>query len=349
MDVFGGVYLIVDEQVGTDKKLVKIKNGISSELTTIPYQVKSIQADFAGNVYILSEDNTIYKYGYGDYTTSEIFKIESDYPVKKIALSYKSNVCYMLSNACILKTFDDVMKIENLSAINAKSLDVTTVTQPRFITVDKSAKLFKVNLSNVDSDGNFNSVTPISNPNADKVYFVISEIENYYLVSHSDKFVALVRKTSTAYAPNMVFDSAIIQPNYYQDFNIKIENLNEEEVYITNATTAFSKPIFDYNYKTLSLTKGEKVKQLEKITCNGVSMTLISNNSGDLGYVVSGYLSHTNVKQSATTTTTIAVATNNGSRHFNNTVMILVIALTVTLVALFIEKKLLFDKEDHNL
>ncbi len=350
VDVFGGVYLIVDEQNGSDKKLVKIKNGISTELNTIPYVAKTIRADFAGNVYVLSENNLIYKYAYDDYSNYQVMQIDSELPVKKIELNYKSNVCYMLSNACIIKTADDSMKIENLSAINSNTLNLSTVTQPKFITVDKSAKLFKINLSDVDSDGNFNSVTPISNPTADKVYLVIAEIENYYLVSHSNKLVALVRKTSTTYSPDAVFDSAIITSSHYQDFNIEIENLNGEEFYLTNQTTAFSKPIFDYNYKTVTTEKGEKVKAIEKITCNNLSMTLISDLSGNLkGYVISGYLTQTSATETVTTTNTIQVLTSNDSRHFNDTIMILVIALTVTLVALFIEKKLLFDKEDHNL
>ena len=79
-------------------------------------------------------------------------------------------------------------------------------------------------------------------------------------------------------------------------------------------------------------------------------MTLISDLEGNIkGYVVSGYLTQDNLSEITTDNQTLLVVTSNGSRHFNNTLMILVIALTVTLVALFIEKKLLFDKEDHNL
>ena len=79
-------------------------------------------------------------------------------------------------------------------------------------------------------------------------------------------------------------------------------------------------------------------------------MTLISDLNGNLlGYVISGYLQDY-VDESATTTSqNQSVVSSNGSRHFNNTLMILVIALTITLMALFIEKKLLFDKENHNL
>ena len=349
VDVFGSVYLVVDEQDGSDKKLVKLKNGVATNLTTLPYTVKSIRSDFAGNVYILSDDNLIYKYEYTDYTTFEKYQIDSELPVKKIELNYKSNVCYMLSNACIKKTLDNALQIENLSAISGKNLSLTDVKSPEFITLSQSAKLFKININDCDDSGNFNAVTPITNPNPNKVYLIVAEIENYYLVSHSDKLIALVRKTSTNYAPNVIFDSAIITSAHYQDFDIKVENINNE-FYLTNDTTVFSMPIFDYNYKTTKITKGEKVKAVKSIEYNGVQMTLISDINGVLkGYVVSGYLTSNYAQSPNKVTESVTVLTSNDSRHFNNTIMILVIALTITLVALFIEKKLLFDKEDHNL
>lgn len=350
VDIFGNVYMVVDEQDGSSKKLVKLKNGIVDDLATIDYTVKSIKTDFAGNVYILSNDNILYKYGYENYGNYSKYQFSTDLPVKDIELNYHNDKCYALSNACILVTKDNALEIENLSEISAKDVSPLDIIEPKFITVNQTAKLFKVSINDYDESGNFKSIIPISNPNPDKTYLVVAEIENYYLVSYSDKLVALVRKTATEYAPNLVFDSAVISSTYYDDFNISITELDGTISYITNDTTVFAKPLFDYNYKTQTLSKGEAVKSVSKITFNGVSMTLVSDLDGNLkGYVISGYLSDTLPKEAVTVSSNISVVTSNGSRHFNNTLMILVIALTVTLVALFIEKKLLFDKEDHNL
>ncbi len=350
VDIFGNVYMVVDEQDGTNKQLVKLKNGVLNNLATIDYSVKSIKVDFAGNVYILSDGNVVYKYDYKDYSNYTSYKFSTDLPVKDIELNYHSDRCYALSNACILITKDNDLEIENLSEISAKEVSPLDIIEPKFVTVNQTAKLFKVSINDYDESGNFSSITPISNPNPSKVYLVVAEIENYYLVSHSDKLVALVRKTSTEYAPNTVYDSAVIPSNYYTDFEISITDLNSANAFITNDTTAFAKPLFDYNYKTQTLSKGQSVKAVSKITFNGVSMTLVSDLDGNyIGYVISGYLSDTLPQEITSATSKINVVSSNGSRHFNNTLMILVIALTVTLVALFIEKKLLFDKEDHNL
>lgn len=349
VDVFGGVYMLVDPQDGESSKLIKLKNGVATTLAEIDYLVKTIKVDFASNLYVLSESNVLYKYGYEDYANYQTFKFDTDLPIKDIDLNYRSNKCYALSNSCILQNSNDALEIINLSAISAKNLQTSQITSPKFITASNDAKLFKITLNDYDENLNFKSVTPITNPTPDKVYLVVAEIENYYIVSHSNKLVALISKTDTEYSQTEVFDSAIIPPTYYSDFDIEIENLQGAERYISSSTIVFSKPIFDHAYETQTLSKGEKVKAVQKVTFNGTSLTLISDLSGNLkGYVVSGYLLSSMQDEVVTSTQKIDVVTSNGSRHFNNTLMILVIALTVTLVALFIEKKLLFDKEDHN-
>ena len=349
-DVFGGVYMIVDPQDGESSKLIKLKNGVATVLTEIDYAVKTIKVDFASNLYLLSDSNLLYKYGYEDYTSFETYKFDVDLPIKDIDLNYRSNKCYALSNSCILQNSNDALEIINLSAISAKNLLTNQITTPKFITASEDAKLFKITLNDYDENFNFKSVTPITNPTPNKVYLVVAEIENYYIVSHSNKLVALINKTDTEYSQSNVFDYAIIPPSYYEEFDIEIEDLQGAERYISSNTVVFSKPIFDHTYETQTISKGEKVKAVQTVTFNGTSLTLISDLSDNLkGYVVSGYLLSSIQGEVTTQTQTVNVVTSNGSRHFNNTLMILVIALTVTLVALFIEKKLLFDKEDHNI
>ena len=76
-------------------------------------------------------------------------------------------------------------------------------------------------------------------------------------------------------------------------------------------------------------------------------MTLVSKDQSltPCGYVISGYLSDEIISNQGTVNTTISVVDGNGNKHFNNVLMIFIIALTITVISLFIEKKLLFDKE----
>ncbi len=350
VDVFGNTYIINDAQDGSSKKLIKISNGDVTEISNVSHSVTSIKVDFAGNVYLLSNDNKIFKYSFdGDNLTVNEFIFDAS-PVKDIELNYVNNVCYALSNSCILKTVDDVLQIENLSQVSAIDVNASSIiTTPKFITVSENGKLFKVTIDNFDQDGNFNDITPISNPNPDKVYLVVSELENYYLVSNSEKLVALVSKSTATYAPELNFSSAIIEQSYYPQFNIDIVDGENKKFTITNKTSIFSKPLFDNHYKINTLSAGDEVYEVKTVKYNGIEMTLLADKDSNLlGYVVSGYLTDGLIQNSQKQEVIINVASSNGSKHFNTVLMITIIALTVTLVLLFIEKKLLFDKEDNN-
>ncbi|MBQ3234666.1 MAG: hypothetical protein IJA97_00730, partial [Clostridia bacterium] len=151
------------------------------------------------------------------------------------------------------------------------------------------------------------------------------------------------------YAPNLKFTSAIIGKDYYESFDITVTEIDKIAV-ISNGTSIFSKPLFDANYKVASIEKGTQVTALCEVEFNGVSMTLISTSEDKTptGYVITGYLNGEILTETTLNSETITVLTSDGRRHFNSVLMITIIALTVTCVALFIEKKLLFDKEDGN-
>ncbi|MBQ3234792.1 MAG: hypothetical protein IJA97_01365, partial [Clostridia bacterium] len=128
VDVFGNFYLSVGETAdGEPQKLIKYSNGTATELCSIDKKFTSFKADFAGNVYGLYSDGTVYKYSYnlGENAISS-YKFDTTLPIKNIELNYKSNLCYALSNACILRTEGDVMKIANLSEVG-KTTGLETV------------------------------------------------------------------------------------------------------------------------------------------------------------------------------------------------------------------------------
>ncbi len=351
VDVFGNVYMAVSDTIESrPTKLIRYANGKAEQTHTISVKLDSIRVDFAGNVYGLASNNTVYKFAYKSNSTIEKFEFDTNLPIKDFELNYRSNSCYALSNACILINSDDTMRIQNIIGVGSNS-DLNTVltdVSSRFITIDETAKLFKVSLGDYNDDGSFKTITSIRNPNPDKVYFIVAEIDNYYLVSYSAKFIALVRKTSTSYAPNINFTSAIIGESYYDQFKIKIEDLNNKQLKITNDTIVFSRPIFDNAYALDELTKGQTVYAIKSIYFNSKSMTLISDSHDGkpIGYVISGYLNDQIISGVTVSSGSDSIVTSDGRKHFNNVLMIGIIALTITLIALFIEKKLLFDKED---
>ena len=349
VDVFGNAYIINNAEDGTLQKLIKISNGEIITIAEIDYTVISIKVDFAGNVYALSSDGKIYKYGFSNSNVSVKTYAFNASPIKDIDLNYQSEVLYALTNSCILKTVGDELDIINLNEVSARSIDLTKVeTSPKFITVQKNAKLFKVQLNSYNEQGNFEKITPVSNPSPDKVYLIVQELENYYLVSYGEKFVALVSKTNVEYAPNINYSSAIITETYYKDFNVSVKNASET-LYLTNDTIAFTNPIFDVNYKTQNLNKNTEVQAVKTVEFNGTKFTLIKDkNDNLLGYVVSGYLTDTKISDATIVENKIEVVSNNGQKHFNTVLMISIIALTVTLCLLFLEKKLLFDKENND-
>ncbi len=353
VDVFGNVYMAVSDTVeARPTKLIRYANGSAQQTHTLSVKYNCLRVDFAGNVYGLTNSNTVHKFSYQANSQIEKFEFDTTLPIKDIELNYRSNACYVLSNACILKSKDDTMDVENIADVGTNfDLNVIlTNLSSRFVTIDKNAKLFKVTLGEYNEDGSFKSITSIRNPSADKVYFIVAEIDNYYLVSYSAKFTALVRKTSISYAPNLKYNLAIIGESYYDQFNIKIVDDGKKELKLTNDTTVFSRPIFDNAYALEEVLKGQTLYALKTITFNDKSMTLVSltKDGEPIGYVLSGYLNNGIASEITLSTGSESVVTSDGKKHFNNVLMIGVIALTITLVALFIEKKLLFDKEDGN-
>lgn len=353
VDVFGNVYMAVSDTIeNRPTKLIKYANGKAEQTHTVSTKFISIKTDFAGNVYGLTSNGEVHKFNYKTNGSVEKFEFNTSLPIKDIELNYRSNSCYVLSNACILKSKGDTMAIENIVDVgsNFEFTEVISDVSTRFVTLDKNAKLFKVSLGEYNEDGSFRSITSIRNPSADKVYFIVAEIDNYYLVSYSAKFVALIRKTSINYAPNTKYDLAIIGETYYDQFNIKIVDDGSKQLKLTNSTTVFTRPIFDNAYAIEELIKDQTVYALKTITFNNKSMTLISltENSPPVGYVITGYLNDQNNSGLTISSGTNSVVTSDGRKHFNNVLMIGIIALTITLIALFIEKKLLFDKEDGN-
>lgn len=361
VDVFSNVYLIYKENdESTELKMVRFYNGSTGITANVNHTVISVKCDFAGNVYMLSDNGAIYKYSYKeaihDYEVTPYTVASSGMQIKDIELNYRSNVCYMLSSACVLKTTADQLQISNLSGVPADEINLLNiVSEPKFITVNKDAKLFKVtpgDYLNVEGKNYFKTITPISNPNVSRVYLVIAEIsDDYYLVSYNSKLTALARKTSVNTDPTFIGDATVISTTLYGEFGIDVSTLDGKQKLISNDTYTYAKPIFDNNYKLIEIKKGTAVYPIKKVTFNDTEMTLISlsENGEPCGYVVSGYVTDLTFTPSTTESETVKIVSGDNGKHFNDVLMILIIAFTITAAALIIEKKLLFDKEDGNL
>ncbi|MBR3804218.1 MAG: hypothetical protein IKJ14_02590 [Clostridia bacterium] len=353
VDVFGNFYIVIGASVDSPaEKIIKYSNGDITTLVETDKKFISFKTDFAGNLYGLYDGGVIYKYStQNGVTTLKTYSLDTEIVIIDIDLNYRSNVCYALSTACILNTADDTLEIANLSEVG-KANGLSTILSSvdgKFITADKNAKLFKVSLGDYDQNGNFKSITPVTNPYPNKEFLIVDEIDNYYLISCQEKFVALVRKTDTIFSQDKKFITAIISESDYSLFDIKVNNKQGSYI-ISNDTSVYSKPLFASAYKISTLEKGSIVYAIKEVEFNGSSLTLISDseNGEPIGYVITGYLNGETQTLVTTKTETSNVVGGDGKRHFNTVLMILIIAFTVTATALFIEKKLIFDKEDGN-
>ena len=358
VDIFGNVYVAVsyeELEEGNDTPTTKYKlyrcygNSVvaSNEFTFKPL---GIETDFAGNVYTLTENNLVKKFNYSTEVTIENFTINSvnDYPLKDIALNYRSENAYFLSNACILTTTDKNLNIQNLLRVSADSVNSTLLqTNPTFITVDKNAKLFKVTIGDyIEENGKkyFKTIESISNPNTERIYLIIADIDDdYYLISYSNKFTALVKKSSV----QINSSTSIVPPENYSALGITVEDLLNDSYYITNNVNYFSRPIFDDNYIIGSVQENNSVLASKKVAFNGKTFILISNANGEyLGYVPEGYLVKSYPTKVETEVKNNDTVYGNGEKRTKNVLMVMIIAFTLTALALILEHKLLFKKPE---
>lgn len=354
VDIFGNAYILYLSEDGNNY-LTRLYSNNLTEPILIPHQVTTLQSDFDGNVYALSNNNEIYRYTLqnNSFTVNE-YKLSTykDSLVKDMVLNYTSETCYFLANASIYKTVDNTLNVKSLSKIDSSNVNASKIlTDVTFVSINPSAKLFKVTLGDYVSDGDnlyFNNITPISNPNTSRVYAVIADLSSdYYLVSYSPKIVALVRKTSINNNFLEKADATIIDESLYENYGIKVTENNYKKFVISNETAVFAKPIFDDNYKVTTLNKGETVYAIKTVEFNNKSMTLISleENGEPIGYTVSGYLCDSIIETNTKITNSQILIGGNAEKRIVTTCMILLIALTITLSLIFIENKLLFKKD----
>ncbi len=349
IDVFGNFYITY--KLSDNKTyLLRYYDGIISNYSidntniALDYNVLSVQTDFSGNVFILDDTNKVYRYKYNsevnnfEYTTKNIVT-NSNLPIKDIAINYLQNDFYALSNACILKNKEgeNVLDIEHLAGISAQNVNLSEVlTQPIFITINKNAKIFKVTLNDYDNM-NFKNIMAIPNPNTLKTYVVISELEDYYLISYSPNFYGLVRKSTV--------QSNIIPSENYENNKIFVTNENGEIKYVTNDTKIYSKPIIDDNFAIGICEKNQKVYVLKTVTFNNMSYSLISTNE-DLtptGYILNNYFKDEILQNTSLTSHEFNILDGDTAKKIKNTLAILLMTLSVTVTLLILEKKLLFN------
>ena len=357
IDIFGNFLIIYKEsEESSENKMVRLYKTYLSAPISVPYNPLSIQIDFAGNVFVLSSDNKIHKYTPNNDTYKEdVFEINASNgdDIKSITLNYKYDDIYYLGQACIYQNSDNNLGIKNLTGILADNvMEKSVLTNVTFVTLSESAKLFKVTLNDyitVDGKKYFNNLTPISNPNLSKIYAVIADInDTYYLVSYSSKIVALVRKTSVNTYINVESDATIITKDKYGEYNIIDNDLNYTPYYISNDVNLYAKPIIDENYKLDGkLTKNQSVYAIKEIAFNGKTMTLISTEKDGtpIGYIVSGYLNENIVSDNDVTIESDLTIGTNADKKIKTIFMILLIAFTLSVSLILIEKKLLFNNK----
>ncbi|MBO5927142.1 MAG: hypothetical protein J6Q38_06295 [Clostridia bacterium] len=352
IDIFGNIIIAYKtSETATTTRLTRLfKNQVSNHVT-INDSVISLETDFSGNVYVLSNNNKIYKYIEinGAYTNSQ-FEIDTlnNETVKSLILNYRSSDCYYLGSACIYKNKDNNLQIKSLTGILANNVkENELLTDVKFVSLKENAKIFKVKLGDYNFIGEnkyFKEITPVSNPNTTRIYTVIAEIDSdYLLLSYSNKFAGLIRKTSISSNG----DATYITTDKYAEHNLVNRNLNGEKRYLSNNAQIYSKPIADDNYKLTRLNKGTALYAVTEYKFNKTGMTLVSlsENGAPIGYVVSGYLRTSNLVDGGEYVEAQSTIGDDASKQVTATALILLIAFTVTATLIFIESKLLF-KED---
>ncbi len=347
IDVFGNYYLFYS--LNNTSYMIRYYNGSTTTPIEINYNVYNINTDFNGNVYVLDDSNSIHKYVYD--ITKKIYT-ETSYDInvkisglicKDFALNYLNDCFYALSEACIFKSSDNALQIEHLKRILANDVQLTKVTTDlKFIQVNQTAKMFKVSVDDYTVDGTnlyFKNIEAISNPNTTKIYLVISELDNYYLISYSPSFYALVRKSSVE------ADATLIAPEKYLINNISIKDYNGQVKYITNDTAIYSRPIIDDKITVNSFGKNKQVYIIKTITFNNKTLALISDNDSltPSGYILEGYLKDEITPTNTLINEDVSITNDNSSRKISNVISILSIALALTVAMLILEKKLLFN------
>lgn len=358
VDVFGYVYMLTHSTSSESDgyALTRFYNdGYTVKGITVSDAPLAISADFSGNVFLLTKDNAVTKYSPDGGTFDDGVKFRVDLKsgdkVKDFALNYSSEGVYYLSDACVLKNADDSLGIVSLAKISAKSVNKQAVlSDVKFLTVKKDAKMFKVDLNDLETDGDeiyFRSIDPKTELNVRKTYLIIADIDDkYYLVSYSEKFVALVRKTSVSSVYGPTSDATLITPDDYDIYGISVENASGG-FYLSNDVMLSAKPIFSGDYKVPygSVSKGDKVFAEKTVSFNGKSMTLISLTEGGapVGYVPSGFLTPYNDYVTPALIENTQTIGGNAKKRVTDALMIILIGFTVTFAALFIERRLLFD------
>ncbi len=362
VDVFSNVYLLCkDGETEFSYNLIRYyANTISaSTLITLDSAPLNIQTDFAGNVYILKDNNAISKYTFDKAEnkflgTDFTIELAGGTKIKDFSLSYRSNAVYYLSNACILKNGDELLQVSNLSAISANGINEKSITSDvKFLTVTKNVKLFKVELKDFVIDGNnkyFNSnIEPITELNTARCYPLIAEIgSEYYLISYSTNIVALVRQTSVTSQVGTTVDATIISKENYGNFNIAETDLQKAKRYVSNDEYLLAKPVYNQTFALDKILKDTEVYLIKEYAFNGKKFTLISltENGEPCGYLPSGYLVETTNYVNPNSVTTTQTIGNNAKKTVTDSIMILLIGFTLTFTALFIEYKLLFKTND---
>ncbi len=362
VDVFSNVYLLCkNAQSPSSYNLIRYYANVVSVNAPITLDGAPInmQTDFAGNVYILKDNNGVSKFIYNKAENTfkgENYAIDplNASLIKDFSLSYRSNNVYYLSNASILKNADELLNVSNLSAISANDVNEKSITSDvKFLTVTKNVKLFKVELSDYVLEANnkyFNAnIEPITELNTARSYPLIAEIgSEYYLIAYTSNVVALVRQTSVSAQVGTTVDATIISKENYANFNISETLLNNKKFYITNDEYLLSKPVYDEVYALNKIQKDTQVFAIKEYKFNGKAFTLISltENGEPCGYVPSGYLTENNNHVMIAQTTTNATIGKNAKKTVTDSIMIILIGFTLTFSALFIEYKLLFKTND---
>lgn len=378
VDVFGQIYYLAEKD--GNYEFYEIRKATAEKIFTMPAssKIKNLQTDFDGALYFLTEGNKIAKISGGEMTVKTLgvsSNLEGVGEAQSLCLSYRSETAYFIFSGLILKsTSDDDMDISTPSKISIpEDFDETFVSAATFVRPEKGTKMFEVveNSSEISYGGYFNAdgqtVYAVLNfgkysyavrdgkeiilrsADAEDAFGAEEKNESAYAVVSFNAFAVPVMKTryithsfskseKLSVSGEITFNGktfSIVSSDNKTGF-IPSDFLIYDMVSESGATEIFSAYFYDKN--GVPLFSDEEMTQIVTSLPDKTKLTVID--SDDEKYTVLSDGGKAFVER--------RFIADEGRSDIIKTFIVILVALTLLITALFLERRFLFSKKEKD-
>ena len=288
-DIFGTFYIAVYDNTDYDYYSFNPEHpDIVTTMFSTDTKPYAFFSDIESNIFILFDNEVIDRFSDGgdgyekaaSYHVSLSENLPDHLSVSDVCLIDGTDELYLLTESCLLKTIKDCPLSDEIIALSQlpvpEDYEIGLETSPKFVTVDKGAKLFIVELPELNdfkrTDRRYYESKAFRSEASDDRYIVLAETLRYYLVFNMNT-CAVVRKTDVApYSPEQ------------SDVNA--------QYYVVDDYGTYGYPVTDAYFKIGGVSVNEKVTAVKKIKFNDVVYVYIDYDGG------SGFVPETLLKKS---------------------------------------------------